>query len=87
MNAVTNQILISIEQETRTTLPTDAAAHHLARKPQTEIIQKIFIGNASRNFDDADDFFINPGPPLSEDEFQTLNKLKDYLICDCCEAR
>lgn len=35
MHTVTNQIFTSIEQETRATLPTDAAAHHLARKPQT----------------------------------------------------
>lgn len=35
MEANTNQNFTPLELETRTAIPTDAAAHHLSRKPQT----------------------------------------------------
>ena len=35
MQTVTNQSFTPLANETRTAIPTDAAAHHLNRKPQT----------------------------------------------------
>ena len=35
MKTVTNKSFTPLEQETRSTVPTDAAAHYLNRKPQT----------------------------------------------------
>lgn len=35
MKTIANQKFIPLSLETRTAIPTDAAAHHLNRKPQT----------------------------------------------------